>query len=686
MRIKAYVGSKIPIYEMANGASETIGHIQPNSFITITDIRKDGSESYYMMEEQPGFVKKHAVKIIRDEEFYYASPLIQKKQNRSRASRYAMIKNTTVAADFGTIFSGRSSSAGIPYTAGNGFGGGIQQQSAQDAWKNDGIVPAYSGRTTGAAANNAAVKGPTPLLTVAGGIGGGLMQKVGGPLGTLGSAAISGFTTGNFNAVNNMNLGGIAGSLFGSTAGSLFNGATINNLTDGTFFNSIFSKNAISIISNILGTLLQKLDYVVGFNLSGALLDLLGGYSKFGLDGFSRSRNTVRNYVPSKLVNVDKNKDERIRKYFKYKGSSNFNLISRGPSGLLGGAEYSPINYNTYSTKTAGKDEEQVRIHRDIYNNLYSDFANDLKKVRESVNLSITRQDWFYNFNRFRLIHPNSVLTNTKGYVFFTRPDLNLLSSTGATSDIGLLINMLSNGHQGILASLQKSASMSGVSFNGHQFIPLLSNRCTGLDINDETLETKEIGDTYTGWKLNYGTNNIKSKAANTVTSSFIDDEQVSIYLIFKLWTEYITAVSRGIISPKTNYVKTQQLDYANSIYYFLCAEDGESILFWTKFTGCIPTNVPSSNFADSLDTPIRQPKYSITWQYAFKKDYDPYTLAEFNRLSGNGDFDAMPMYDKETIRSGRTIVGSPYIDTNNGGYIYKMRFRKPANTFTSGY
>jgi hypothetical protein len=317
---------------------------------------------------------------------------------------------------------------------------------------------------------------------------------------------------------------------------------------------------------------------------------------------------------------------------------------------------------------------------------MYTEYAEQLNKIRASVNLDITRSDWFYNFNRFRLIHPDSVLGNTKGYIFFTRPDLNLASPSGITSDIGLLINAMVTQHPGIIAGLQKSPSLNGVSFdNGHKFIPLLCNRCTGIDINDETLETKEIGDTYTGWKLNYGTTTIKSKAANSVTTSFIDDEQLSIYLTFKLWEEYISNVSRGVIAPKNEYVKTTQLDYANSIYYFLTAQDGQSILFWTKFTGCIPTNIPSSNFTDSIDSPVRMPKYSITWQYAFKKDYDPYTLAEFNKLAeGGGNFEAMPMYDAETIRSARTIVGSPYVDTKTGGQLYRLLFRKAVNNFGS--
>lgn len=676
MRIKAYVGEKSPYYKMANGAAEPIGYIQANSFVTISGIKKDGIKTFYSVEGF-GFIKKSDIHILRDEEFFSSSSLIKSKKNRSKSNRYNTMRQNIAASTYST---------GIPFTAGNGFGGFDQRNygnSVSSTWNNPSIVPKYQGSdkpiVTG---SNTAPKQPSPMQTVAA-IGGNFLASKGGILGNVGSQVLGSFaSTGSWDGVNNMNIGGFFGNSF---LGQMLNGATISNIMDGTFFNSIFSQNAINIIGGLLSTLMQKLDYVVGFNLSGSLLQLFNGFGILGQQGNNGiGLQTDTSYLPQRLIYVNSEIDERIRKYFRYKGDSNLRMISRGPKELLGGAIYGPTDYRTPTLKPPKPDPDQVEFHRSIHDNMYTEYAEQLEKIRGSVNLNITRPDWFYNFNRFRLIHPDSVLGNTKGYVFFTRPDLNLVSTTGITSDIGLLINSMATQHSGIIAGLQKSPNLNGVSFdNGHKFIPLLCNRCTGLDINDETLETKEIGDTYTGWKLNYGTNTIKSKAANSVTTSFIDDEQLSIYLTFKLWEEYISNVSRGIISPKPEYVKTTQLDYANSIYYFLTAQDGQSIIFWTKFTGCIPTNIPSSNFTDSIDSPVRIPKYSITWQYAFKKDYDPYTLAEFNRLADGGNFEAMPMYDEETIRSARTIVGSPYVDTETGGQLYRLLFRKAVNTFS---
>lgn len=684
MRIKAQVVNKAPIYEMANGASESIGSLKANTLITLVQSKKDGVDTYYLMDEYRGYIKKKAVKIIRDEEFYYASSLLQKKQNRATNNRFNLMKKS-IAADTNTPSTRPSSSVKAPSSSTANTGAGNKPDNG------DGLVKQYNNTNVKAAQSQSTDKpaGKTSLVgAIATGVLGSVMGRNNNPLVATGlTMATSVISTGNFNAVNNMNLGGLAGGLFGSKVGSMFNGATINNLLDGSFFTSgSFMQNAMSIINNILGTLFQKLDYIVGFNLSGTLANYLGGFSSYAKGLTYINGASANNRLPDILTRGG-DADSRIREYFRYKGT-NVKIVGKAPTNLAGGAIYGPIDYSTSRPSLSGEKSEYVEVHRNLFNNLYADFANDLKAVRSSVNLNMVRNDWFYNFNRFRLIHPDSVLANSKGYVFFTRPDLNIVSSSTATSEIGMLMYNMASFHAGIVAGLQLSPQMSNASFdNGHKFIPLLCNRCTGIDINDETLETKEIGDTYTGWKLNYGTTTIKSKTANTVTTSFFDDEQLSIYLTFKLWEEYINGVSRGIILPKDTYIKTKQLDYAISIYYFLCAEDGESIIFWTKYTGCIPTNIPSSNFTDSIESPIKQPKYSITWQYAFKKDYDPYSLAEFNGLSDSGsNGQGVKIYDEETFRSVRTLSGAPFVDTNTGGRLFKLRFRAAKNSFESEY
>lgn len=681
LRIKALTLSNSPITNMANGAGTVIENIAKNTFVTVISQKNDGGETYYVLENHDGFIKKKYLKIIRDEEFFYSSSLLQSKKNRSSTSRYLLAKADirNMAADNAPETKPTSGNQGTPLNNNNRTVANFP--SSPDT----SIIPANNPATqkqTQANVNANSSTGSQKLnfATGAGVIVSGAATAALARNGKLNAGtqlavgiASNFISTGGIGNYGNANLGGLFGS--NSTVGNLLNGATINNLADGSFWSGGFLNNAASLIGGYLRTLSQKLQYVVGFDLFGALVNM---YTGFGVNSEYGSGWTIgRDYTKDNMFYYTDNPalEERIARYFRYKGA-NGQMITRtmAASAALGsGLEMrwqQDAYYNTPFLDTK-QDEEEVQVHKNLYENLYGDFRDSLEAARTGVNLNIERKDWFYSFNRYRLIHPDSVLGNTKGYIFFTRPDLNIGNEIAQT-DIGALFFNMTSQHSEIVGNLIDEGDSR---LANHRLMPILSNRCTGIDIQDEQLETKEINETLTGWKLNYAGNLIKSKSANSVTTSFIDDERLSIYLLFKLWCEYISAVSRGIVSPKSSNVRRRVLDYAISIYYFLTASDGESLLFWTKYTGCIPTNIPSSNFSDNYADPIKLPKYSINWQYAFKKDYDPFSLAEFNYLC-RSNFQYVPVYSSELGRSGSTIVGCPYVDTNTGGELFKIKFR----------
>ena len=681
LRIKALTLSNSPITNMANGAGTVIENLTKNTFVTIINQTNDGGETYYVLEDHDGFIKKKYLKIIRDEEFFYSSSLLQSKKNRSSTSRYLLAK-----ADIRNMVAANSPET-KPTSGNQGTPLNNNKMSVANfpSSPDTSVIPANNPATqkqTQANVNANSSKGSQKLnfatgagVLVAGAASAALSRNGNMSAGTkLALGAASNFmATGSIGSFGNTNIGGLFGS--NSTVGNLLNGATINNLADGSFWSGNFLNNAANLIGGFLRTLSQKLQYVVGFDLYGALVNM---YTGFGVNnqggtgwsvGYDYTKDNRFTYKTNAAL------EARIAQYFKYKGA-NGAMITRtmAASAALGeGLEMrwqQDAYYNTGFMDTK-KDENEVKVHQNLYENLYGDFRESLEAARTGVNLNIERKDWFYSFNRYRLIHPDSVLGNTKGYIFFTRPDLNIGNEITQT-DIGALFFNMTSQHSEVVGNLIDEGDSR---LSEHRLMPILSNRCTGIDIQDEQLETKEVNETLTGWKLNYAGNLIKSKSANSVTTSFIDDERLSIYLLFKLWCEYISAVSRGIVSPKSSNVRRRVLDYAISIHYFLTASDGESLIFWTKYTGCIPTNIPSSNFSDNYADPIKLPKYSINWQYAFKKDYDPFSLAEFNYLC-RSNFQYVPVYSSELGRSGSTIVGCPYIDTNTAGELFKIKFR----------
>jgi hypothetical protein len=210
-----------------------------------------------------------------------------------------------------------------------------------------------------------------------------------------------------------------------------------------------------------------------------------------------------------------------------------------------------------------------------------------------------------------------------------------------------------------------------------HNMIPILSHCCTGLDISDELIETVEAHESYTGWKVIYGKSNIKSRTAGTINVAFTDDNMLSIYKILKIWIEYISAVYRGEASPFRVYADTHVLDYAISIYYFLCKENDEDILFWCKYTGCFPTAAPASNFSDTIDKQIARPSYTVPFSFAKKDDYNPIDIYEFNQLTKGDAYAYIPTYNEKTMHVHKSFVGAPFVDTLDGTQLFKLRFRK---------
>lgn len=316
--------------------------------------------------------------------------------------------------------------------------------------------------------------------------------------------------------------------------------------------------------------------------------------------------------------------------------------------------------------------------------------------VRGNLNITPTdyadvKKELYVNFNRFKVAYPELYLGKSFSQVFFTRPDINILKGgdvslalpTGQVSEAQLnsqfiidpTFYALFNQERRILMSLTKHITTS------HDFNVYLSNAAESFEISDEFIETIEHGETMTGYKMQYGKNNVKSNTAGNFSVAYTDDRDANIYKMHKAWVEYISKVFRGEASPKREYIIRRVLDYACSVYYFILGPDGETILFWSKYFGVFPTNTPASAYSWSKGANLRMPQFNISYAYAFKEDFNPLSLAEFNMNSSSTDaLNYANTYEPELAATGRTFVGAPFIETiidSVGQYVFKLRFRK---------
>ena len=318
----------------------------------------------------------------------------------------------------------------------------------------------------------------------------------------------------------------------------------------------------------------------------------------------------------------------------------------------------------------------------------------DMPEIRRSVNLDLMDPQQLFRqytkyYNRYKIQNPNDGLTKAFGHVFFVRPDCHIYadSSTGANAS-PVLADDLKNLSEYYYAlqhcpELLRELTQSKAGYD-HEFMMFLSNKAKSFETADEYVEDDSYGDALTGHKISYGRNNIKSKAAGEINIKYTDDKYLHVYHLHKLWTDYISNVYRGKVWPDINYVKNKVLDYPTCLYYILTAEDGETIIFWSKYYGVFPTKTPSSALAFDDSQRISNPEYTISYKYSWKEDFNPLSLVEFNTHGWNRNWEYIRSYQESVLGTGYTWAGTPFIETfrannkeNALPYTFKLRFHK---------
>ena len=283
-------------------------------------------------------------------------------------------------------------------------------------------------------------------------------------------------------------------------------------------------------------------------------------------------------------------------------------------------------------------------------------------------------------YNRFKTVNIDEAFQKGFAHVFFVRPDCNIYSAEEGLShqfDVDSTYKYAYHSNKYLLYQLSRSCGID------HDFMFSLSNKAASFSLQDEYINYDTYGKTYSGWKIAFGRNNVESKTAGQFTITYKDDKNFHIYHLHKLWVEYISGVYTGKYAPKTSNIINKTLDYVTAVYYIITAEDGETILFWSKYYGVFPVTIPSTQYAWSHGNLIgaNTLDIDIEYHYSFKEDFNPSSLLELNENSKVSDPQGqkfIPVYNKDVGHVGTTWVGKPYIETvtdNNHHIEYKLRF-----------
>lgn len=279
--------------------------------------------------------------------------------------------------------------------------------------------------------------------------------------------------------------------------------------------------------------------------------------------------------------------------------------------------------------------------------------------------------DNIYKFNRYHLPTGNTHMGGLKGYVFFTRPDLNLFKD-GKPQTANPKVNEYL-GAIGALKGLTSSLDManySALQINSpfqSPFIPILTNHAKNYSPEDQSIDAVEKGETNWGSKIKYGRHGVPTRSSGSFNMTFTDTKDLFVYKLISLWTDYIENVYLGFISPKPTYMHSKVLDYAASMYYIVLRQDGRELVYWEKLVGVFPKNRPDSAFATTSDN-FTYPEFNIQFEYSLKSKggmLDPSVVYEFNKVSMTDKRKSSIVansYSAEKGTGNTAFVISPYI------------------------
>lgn len=332
--------------------------------------------------------------------------------------------------------------------------------------------------------------------------------------------------------------------------------------------------------------------------------------------------------------------------------------------------------------------------------------AKDLSDMNEVlwVNGIYNRSDieWYSKFNRFGCLDPYNAINGSKEYLFFTKPDLNIVNPGTNILNPELAnqpyFNELIQRYPDVIGQLQKS---NGIGDQG-PFMAILSNSVKNtLELQGITTSTIDTPATIYGTAYNYRGWGYSSDEKQEFSLEFEDTRYLEIYNLLKAYEEYERLKHLGMVTPPnidnapvingkcfSYYIKNKILHDQFSVYKFIVAEDGETIIYYAKLWGVFFKNVPREAFSDmNTDGGL---KYVVDFEAAFVDDLNPTILTDFNTLTYNyvSRTKDLPIYNKDIKMINGAWAKIPVIskvhrknskawnEPNSMNYTYKLKWR----------
>lgn len=293
-------------------------------------------------------------------------------------------------------------------------------------------------------------------------------------------------------------------------------------------------------------------------------------------------------------------------------------------------------------------DPNDVGKNKRIFKSSDISFSNsELENMISDSVLSIPEdmlENRFNKFSRYGYLDPaNELITGTREYLFFSKPDLHLLNVDNPYYMYSELENVpffneAFNRYKLSYYSLQQYyRGRSSINSDGlpidlrNRYISLLSNMVTSsFDLSDIT--ASDVLNNQNLYQINtsYREGSLSSDLQYDFSLEFKDTKYLDVYMLFKIYDEYFRYKYMLEIMPtRYDYIVNKIYPEALSIWKIITDDTGR-IMYWAKATGCTPMSVPRGTISN-IEGNI---KFTVNWKAQFIKDMDPVQLSEINYLT----------------------------------------------------
>ena len=264
--------------------------------------------------------------------------------------------------------------------------------------------------------------------------------------------------------------------------------------------------------------------------------------------------------------------------------------------------------------------------------NSLTEEGNDWDKLRRSelnmfgANLKINKK-----FYRFGYLNPSDAVGNTREYLFFTRPDLHIFDNTDKAlykplSNIRFWQEMFDYRRD----VLEQMCTNGPKAPRNNKMNYLLSNQVSSsLDVPTNESNMIDTAANIYGVSLSYRGSSEGSDDNFDFSLEFKDNRNLDVFYFFKAYEEYETLKHHGIVKPRKYYLQNKVLHDQFAIYKFIVDEDMTTILYYCKYYGVVPKNMPRDVFSNvNFENGIT---YTVNFHAQFFEDVDPKIIADFN-------------------------------------------------------